>query len=79
MASTEAAAYLSLSVNTLRNKARGGQFPDPVPVLDGRRRWRRVDLDAWIERQGRRSPTRTKVAVSVEEQGAAWDAALSGE
>jgi excisionase family DNA binding protein len=78
MSSDEAAAYLSISVNTLRNKARSGQLPASVTKLDGRRRWRRADLDAWVERQGSR-PSRTEATISVEQQEAAWEAALSGE
>lgn len=78
MSSDQAAAYLSVSVNTLRNKARSGQLPASVTKLDGRRRWRKADLDAWVDQQGSR-PSRTEASVSVEEQEAAWEAALSGE
>ena len=47
-----AAAYVGLSVATMYANIDKGRFPDPIPLSDRRKGWRRTDLDRWVEQGG---------------------------
>ena len=42
------AAYLSLSTNTVGIRVNRRAFPQPI-IVAAQERWRRPDIDAWIE------------------------------
>lgn len=44
-----AAAYLGVSVSTLRNRVRSGAMPKPVRVTRGRNVWDRHQLDQFAD------------------------------
>ncbi len=46
-----AAAYLGVSVTTLRAGAKQGSMPAPTRITRGRDVWLRDVLDAWLDRQ----------------------------
>lgn len=49
----QVAAVLSVSVKTLLRRVADGEFPPPALVL-GMERWRRDDVEAYIDRQFQR-------------------------
>lgn len=50
-----AAAYVGLSVSTVRALRHDGAFPAPVPLTRGRQVFLRDDLDAWLDRKAGRT------------------------
>jgi predicted DNA-binding transcriptional regulator AlpA len=51
-----AGPYVGLSATSLRRLASIGKAPKPI-AIEGRRVWRRADLDAWIAGQAAGVPT----------------------
>jgi predicted DNA-binding transcriptional regulator AlpA len=53
-----AAAYVGLSVSTIRAERAAGRFPDPVPLTAGRHVYLREDLDSYLDtKAGRTAPS----------------------
>jgi len=52
MVAEMAATYVGLSGRMVRNLVGRGRFPPPIRLSDGRRGWRRTDLDAWVRGGG---------------------------
>lgn len=50
----QVAAALSVSVKTLLRRVEEGEFPPPAKIL-GMERWRREDVEAYIEGQFRKA------------------------
>jgi len=50
----DVAAQLRVAPRTLQRMVKAGEFPRPVPISPGRARWRQVDVDTWLDRQGGR-------------------------
>jgi predicted DNA-binding transcriptional regulator AlpA len=46
-----AAAYVGLSVSTLRKLEKEGEFPSPTWITSWRCVWLRDSLDAWLDRK----------------------------
>ena len=45
----ELASYLRLSPRTVQRMAAENELPPPVRITRGRPRWRRADVDAWLD------------------------------
>ncbi|GAB0113729.1 hypothetical protein AcidC75_12530 [Acidisoma sp. C75] len=45
-----AAAYVGLSVSSLRSEVSAGRAPKPIRLTQKRRAWLREDLDAWLDK-----------------------------
>ncbi len=52
MGARMAAAYVDLSETALHTLVRAGRFPQPIHLSEGRKGWRRSDVDAWISQGG---------------------------
>jgi len=48
------ARHLGVSIRTLQRMVSAGEFPPPIHVRPGHRRWRMGDVDAWLD--SRRTP-----------------------
>ena len=51
MTRRDVAAYLQIHHKTVSAYVRRGALPAPVRLGAGTIRWRRQDIDAWVERQ----------------------------
>jgi len=49
--------FLPFSHSTLWRRVRAKTFPEPIRISDRITAWRVEDIRAWIEQQGRDSPT----------------------
>ena len=55
MRAREVAAALGIAKSTLYNWIGAGQFPAPIHVGEKCSRWRRSEVDAWIDSLPRRA------------------------
>ena len=46
------ASYLRVSPRTVQRRAAAGELPPPISVSSRRARWRRCDIDEWLDRGG---------------------------
>jgi prophage regulatory protein len=46
----DVARDLAVSVRTVQRLVAAGEFPTPIRITPGRVRWRRADVDAWLDR-----------------------------
>lgn len=49
----EVADLLRVAPRTVQRMASAGEIPAPIQISPARSRWRRGDLDAWLDSQGR--------------------------
>jgi excisionase family DNA binding protein len=47
----EVADLLQIAPRTVQRMAADGEFPAPIRLGSNRPRWRRADVDAWLERE----------------------------
>ena len=52
MTAKDLAAYLRVDRRTVQRMAGAGELPAPIPVSARRSRWRRADIDAWLQAGG---------------------------
>ena len=48
----DVAGLLRIAPRTVQRMVATGDFPAPIPITPGRARWRRADIDAWLEQRG---------------------------
>ena len=48
----EVARDLRVTPRTVQRMVAAGEFPPPVHISPGRSRWRRSDVDAWLDGRG---------------------------
>ena len=48
----DVAGLLRVAPRTVQRMVAAGEFPRPIPITPGRARWRRSDVDAWLEQRG---------------------------
>ena len=48
----DVASLLGIAPRTVQRMVASGDFPRPIPITSGRARWRRSDIDAWLEQRG---------------------------
>ena len=56
-----AAAYVGLSLSTVRYLSGRGDFRTPIALTKGRLVWLREDLDGWLDRKAGRASATPKV------------------
>ncbi|OFX10847.1 MAG: hypothetical protein A2516_00340 [Alphaproteobacteria bacterium RIFOXYD12_FULL_60_8] len=49
MGAKVAAAYVGVSLNTFLREVDSGRAPRPIKLTEGRKVWRRNDLEAWVD------------------------------
>jgi len=52
MTAKDLADYLRVDPRTVQRMAAAGELPAPIPVSAKRSRWRRADIDAWLQAGG---------------------------
>jgi excisionase family DNA binding protein len=57
MTAKQVQAYVGCAYNTLKKAVREGRFPAPAQIL-GRQRWRKTDVDEYLEKAFSRSQSR---------------------
>ena len=70
----DAAAYLAVSTWTVQRWLKRGQFPNPVRLTAGSVRWRRTDLDHFIEKRGRSRSPKPELRGALRERAEPTDA-----
>ena len=45
------ACYLRVAPRTVKRMVAAGELPPPIPISAGRSRWRRSDIDEWLDRR----------------------------
>jgi hypothetical protein len=71
-----AAAYLDVSVGTLRTLVEAGRLPPPTALTVGCKIWRRRDLDRLLDLEG---ATSNDTVTSIEDAIDEWDRACNAD